>query len=469
MTSGDACILCSAALAADQGGSSCSPCSRAQDGQISYRPRHGAGFWASSDVVRAVKCRDFGLIMRSFRAACEPSLTQADIGDLLHLSQAQVSRIESGRTAVRDIAKLERWARSLGAPPDLLWFAVSPEPPSERSALGEVLPPEPGPPNPAEGGGTGPSARAALIGPHEVEVVCEATRVFRQIDNRFGGGHARTAVAAFIDTEVDGPLLDGRFARGMRTQFEKVSAEMHHLAGWMSYDVGDETRGRRHLRRALDLATSARDDALVAEMLAAMSHQAAFDRRPDEAIDLALAARRAAHRSGVPALQAESAALEAHGLALRGDPRGCLGALARAERFFLARTADNTPRWMGYFDQAYLSAKFAHALRDLGLSADAERFARASLLMSDGYNRGRLFNTALLATVLAETGKVEESATLAHEAVAMYESVRSTRARRYLRDIGRRLAPFSDSAHVNDFRQAMVRAGLTSRGSNSCS
>ncbi|MGH3612368.1 MAG: hypothetical protein ACRDRK_07170 [Pseudonocardia sp.] len=130
----------------------------------------------------------------------------------------------------------------------------------------------------------------------------------------------------------------------------------------MSYDVGDERRGRTQLRQAFELATPAGDDALTAEMLAAMSHQAAFARRPDEAIDLALAARRAAHRSGVPALQAESAALEAQGLALTGDLRGCIGALRRAESLFLAATEDNTPPWLRYFDRAYLSAKFAQAL-----------------------------------------------------------------------------------------------------------
>jgi hypothetical protein len=100
------------------------------------------------------------------------------------------------------------------------------------------------------------------------------------------------------------------------------------------------------------------DDALIAEMLAAMSHQAAFSRRSDETIDLALAARRSAVRSGAPSLHAESFALEAQGLALRGDGRGCISALQRAERAFLAATAE---------------------IRHLGFSTSTTRIYRPSL------------------------------------------------------------------------------------------
>lgn len=228
----------------------------------------------------------------------------------------------------------------------------------------------------------------------------------------------------------------------------------------MAYDVGDDTTGRHHLRQALDLADDAGDDALSAEMLAAMSHQAAFARRADEAIDLALAARRAATRSGAPALHAESAALEAHGLALKGDARGCVAALQRAERAFVAATPGNTPPWLRYFDDAYLSAKFAHALRDLGRAEDADRFARGSLQMSDGYDRGRLFNTALLASVLIDCGQLDEAIQLAQTAVRMTARVRSVRAHGYLRDIGVRLVPHASHGQVPALQAELLSAGV---------
>jgi tetratricopeptide (TPR) repeat protein len=234
----------------------------------------------------------------------------------------------------------------------------------------------------------------------------------------------------------------------------------------MAYDVGDRHVGKQHLRDALDIASDVGDDALTAEMLAAMSHQAAFSRRSGEAIDLAIAARRSAARSGAPALHAESFALEAQGLALRRDGRGCISALQRAERAFLSATPENTPQWLLYFDNAYLSAKFAQALRDLGRPADAERFARESLQMSDGYERGRLFNTALLASILADGGQIEEAVTVARSAIEMAGQVRSARARGYLRDVGVRLLVHDSREDVRYLMKGIVGLGISIRDDN---
>jgi hypothetical protein len=235
---------------------------------------------------------------------------------------------------------------------------------------------------------------------------------------------------------------------------------MHQLAGWMSYDVGQADAGRQHLRHALRLCQDAGDEALAGEMLAGMSHHAAFHGAPESAVDLALAARQAAKRSGIVALQAESAVMEAHGLALQGDKSGCLDALGEAEQTFSGVRAADTPEWLSYFDDAYLAAKFAHAFRDLGMPREAEQFARRSLEMSDGYERGRLFNTALLASTLADQRRVDEACAVGISAVQMTGAVRSVRSAAYLADVGRRLAPFSADPAVRSFYGQMTAAGL---------
>lgn len=455
---GRSCAVCGARLAGDNSGGMCSPCDRGR----AEEPRPPRTFWMSESATRAIARSDFGLVIKAAREACDPVVTQAEMGLWLGLSQAQVSRIESGRTPTNDLAKLVRWAQILGAPEGSLWFAVpaglggepvDEEIPDRAPALPSVVAASPS---------FVPGPRR-MIGPDEVDVVREATQAFRQIDNRFGGGHARSAVASFLGSEIEGALSDGRFARGARSGYERAAAELFQLAGWMAYDVGDERQGRSRLRQALELATSAGDESLTAEMLAAMSHQAVSSRRSDEAIDLALAARRAAHRSGAPALQAESAALEARGLALAGDARGCIAALGRAERVFGSATPANTPQWLRYFDRAYLSATFAHALRDLGRPLDAERFARDSLLMSEGYDRGRLFNTALLASILADCGRVDESVAAARQALDMAGGVRSVRAQGYLRDIATRLAPFNKVPDVIRIHRDITAAGVNLR------
>jgi hypothetical protein len=462
------CKSCKNPLASDNPAGLCSPCGRRAIGAATEPPAPPAHFWTSRPVKQAVESQDFGGLLRVYRESFDPPITQATLGTWLGIGQGQVSRIEAARTVVTDLQKLVKWSRVLGAPSDALWFSIPPirqVSGTEDGPVKELQPQAPShrrlstmdldsPSDRTRDDRVIPGAPGRLVGRDDASVVLEMTRSFRQIDNRYGAGSIRSAVDAYLSSEVRPALLGGRFTRGSRRYFQLASVELHQLAGWIAYDVGDDSRGKLHLRDALSIASDAGDDALASEMLAAMSHQAAFSRRSDEAIDLAIAARRSAIHSGAPALHAESFALEAQGLALRGDKRSCISALQRAERAFLSSTAENTPPWLRYFDGAYLSAKFAHALRDVGQPTDAERFARNSLQMTDGYERGKLFNTALLATILIDAGQLDEAVAIARSAVKMAGQVRSSRARGYLQDIAIRL---SNCGHCNDETQSLQR------------
>lgn len=230
-------------------------------------------------------------------------------------------------------------------------------------------------------------------------------------------------------------MREGRYRSDVRHELSTAVAELNQLAGWIAYDVGDTGSGRRHLRQAMHLSQDVGDDALAGEMLAGMSHQAAFARAAALATDLARAAKDNGKRSGVPALVSEASVMEAHGLALAKDTRGCLTALRESEQAFAAAQQRDRPAWLGYFDGAYLAAKFGHCFRDLGRPTDAERFARRSLDMLDGYDRGRLFNLALLASALADQGKVEEACETGSAALRIAGDVRSVRTVAYLADL----------------------------------
>jgi len=92
--------------------------------------------------------------------------------------------------------------------------------------------------------------------------------------------------------------------------------------------------------------------ALAAEILAAMSQQAVYVTKADQAIDLARAA--------------------------------------------CTSDAKNSPEWLSYFDEAHLSDRIAHCFRDLGQGSLAFEYARRSLKMNGDFVRGRAFNFALL-------------------------------------------------------------------------
>ena len=139
------------------------------------------------------------------------------------------------------------------------------------------------------------------------------------------GGTLVPTVTNYLASDVVPLLHEGRYRDSVRGELSAAVAELNQLAGWMAYDVGDSDSGRRHLRNAMHLCRDVRDDALAGEMLAGMSHQAAFQRSAALATDLARAAKDNAKRAGMPALVAESAVIQAHGLALMSDAHGWLG------------------------------------------------------------------------------------------------------------------------------------------------
>ncbi|MEV0729561.1 helix-turn-helix domain-containing protein [Polymorphospora sp. NPDC050346] len=279
-----------------------------------------------------------------------------------------------------------------------------------------------------------------LVGMPDVEMVRQITAVYRTLDNQYGGGHVRDSVVRFLDGEV-AVLLRGRYDARTGSSLLSAAAETTQLAGWASYDVGLNGLAQRYMVQALRLAAAAGDRALGAEILAAMSHQAAYLGAAAEAVDLARAAGQSAANVGVEAIVAESAVLEAQGYAAGDDETACAAALDRAERALDRADRTGDPHWIGYFDEAYLAAKFGHCFAALGRGDLAERFALRSLEM-DGrhYARGRQFNLVLLAVAHAQAGQLEQASAVGMQAADAAEGLRSARARDYLKDLADRLA-----------------------------
>lgn len=286
----------------------------------------------------------------------------------------------------------------------------------------------------------------------DVETVRRMTATLRTLDNEYGGGHIRETAVRFLDADVT-PLLAGRFSEQTGRSLFAATAELTQLAGWAAYDAGLHGLSQRYLIQSLRLAIAAADRPLTAEILAAMSHQAAYLRAVAEAVDLARASARVAADAGVEAIVAEAAVLEAHGHALAGDESACAAALDRAERTLDRADRDSDPQWIGYFNEAYLSAKFGHCFAALGRGDLAERFARRSLDMDGRYVRGHQFNLALYASSFATRDKPEvgQAATVGLEAVKVAERLRSARSVDYLRQLADRLAPYCGVPEVDEF------------------
>jgi transcriptional regulator with XRE-family HTH domain len=286
------------------------------------------------------------------------------------------------------------------------------------------------------------------VGASQVSFIQEMTANLATFDNRYGGGQVRHAAVAFLDGEVAPLLTHGRYSTNTGRSLLQATAELARLVGWMTHDVGRHGLAQRYLIQALQLAEAAGDRALMSETLAAMSQQSTYMGEPHQAVDLARSARTLAQREGLSALVAEASVMEAHGLARAGESTSCARALTAAEVALDRADRSSDPHWIGYFDEAYLSAKFGHCLRELGDQDQAMRFAERSLQMNPGYDRGRVFNLTLLAHSHAQRGAISEACAVGQQAVAAAAGMRSHRVVKHLRDFRRALPTAEKSADV---------------------
>lgn len=272
----------------------------------------------------------------------------------------------------------------------------------------------------------------------DADAVLATLERFRGIDNQAGGGHAHSLASAYLDQSVRPMLRDGTYSEEVGRALFGAASQVAQLAAWTAYDTGDTRRADTYIGRALELAAAGGDDAFTGEVLAARSHRAVHQGQPARAVELARAARHAGSGTGVPALQAEAWELEANGLALAGDRKGCVTALAQCERQFALAGAGSTPPWLAYFDAAYLAARVAHTLRDLGDWEAARQQAETATALAPAMARTRVFNTLILASAWVSDDRDAAIGT-GREALAMTAGMQSGRVAAYARDLRRRL------------------------------
>lgn len=154
-------------------------------------------------------------------------------------------------------------------------------------------------------------------------------------------------------------------------------------------------------------------------------------------------------------LLAECHVMEARAAARLHQERGCAYHLDAAKNCFARAERRHLPDWLNYFDEAYLAAAAAHCFRDLGRWDDARQHAERSLDMNQIYVRGRMFNTALLATTFVTTDQ-DQAIRLGTSAVDLAAGLQSRHSREYVADLQRRLEPRRGDPAVREFNDYVV-------------
>ncbi|WP_017555917.1 hypothetical protein [Nocardiopsis baichengensis] len=248
--------------------------------------------------------------------------------------------------------------------------------------------------------GTGPR-----VGEGEVEAVATMAEAFSTIDDRFGGGHARSAVAAYIANDLTG-WLAAEAVPATRRALHAAAADLVYLAGFMAWD--DEAHGlaERYYLQALRLAAEAEDPLTYATVLRGMSIQAGDLGHRTEALHLVQAAASAAGTAAPPRMRAFLLGQEAVAHAAVGDRRSALNSFGRAERHLEAATSK--VETFGSYHHASLAYQEAHLRAHLGDLDGAVRAMRTSNRRRPAAERrSRAISTAQLAEIQYRAGHLE--------------------------------------------------------------
>lgn len=318
---------------------------------------------------------------------------------------------------------------------------------------------------PPEPSGTG----RRRVGGSDIEAVRCTANMFADLDNRFGGAHARTAAVQYLSDQAI-PLLNGSYSSAVGQALFSTVAEFALLVAWMAYDSGWHGLGRRYFLQALALAHHADDRKLGASTLSAMSHQANYLGEHQEAKHLARAAQQGLKGHAPALLSAQFAAMEARAAAMEArlaTARGsadssaasdCRTALKTAEAAFSRHRPGEEPYWISYFDESELADEFAHCFRDLGEPRESYRFAEQCLAAAriagiEEYPRSRTFSRIVLATSLLEQGELTEAVRVATATLPHIKETASVRCTTYLRDLHTRMRPYRDHPSVLEFTE----------------
>ncbi|MFG3050793.1 hypothetical protein ACGFZP_07525 [Kitasatospora sp. NPDC048239] len=271
----------------------------------------------------------------------------------------------------------------------------------------------------------------------ELELLEQTTVMFRQWDAQNGGGLRRKAVVGQLHEVTD--LLQETYPEQTTKRLFRLTAELAHLAGWMSYDVGMHPSAQKYYVLALHAAKEAGDRPFGALILTDMSRQMIHLNRGEDALELIHLAQYGSRDTATPRQQSLLYAMEARAYATIGEVNRCARAVRLAEDTFTdIREGDGDPDWLKFFSPAELNAENAHSFRDLAYHSDqAELYASMSapvmeravdLFRQDGdHVRSYAFNLIGMASVYLLQKEPEQAAVMAEQAVDIATKVRSER------------------------------------------
>jgi hypothetical protein len=298
----------------------------------------------------------------------------------------------------------------------------------------------------AERGRTRGDAAGRGVGSGDVEAVRDMVSLFSRVDQRRGGGHARTAVVQYLTSDVAG-FLHGRFTDNhTRRDMFSAASELAYLSGWMAFDNAEHATAQQYFNLSMKLAAEADDPAMAGHTLRAMAHQAIDLGHYQQALQLSTASVEGVRNAAAsPREKALIGVVHARALAVNRQAHESAQALLLAEDDLAsAKPGDDEPGRVFFFGEASLAHETACALRATGDTSGAvTQFRRSVHTRKAGtFARTHAVTLGYLGTAQAQKGELEEACATWSQALDAMEGVRSGRTRQVATEMRAMLSPF---------------------------
>jgi transcriptional regulator with XRE-family HTH domain len=330
---------CGTRLGRDNPDTLCAACRRRAQDSL-HPPTVPAAFWDSDQLRDAFAAWHMGRVVHAYRHHQfhgQRPLTQELVAGWLGITQAQLSRVETG-PPMQDLDRLSRWARTLNIPAHLLWFRLPnqsrhPAPQAERHDDLTASDPSSGRLLVAQ---WTPQSTASLLehldadGETQVQTPAIAIRMahewlvhpppqlvevrtgrrigerlvrktehrveqLRHMDDFIGGGDLHQLVERELRAAIH-VASEATYAEPLGRRLLAVVADLCQLAGWVMTDAGMTGTAARYYTDGIRAAHAADDPALAANLVSLLSYLYSNTGRRDDAVLLAHTAWEGAKR-----------------------------------------------------------------------------------------------------------------------------------------------------------------------------
>ncbi|MGH3771359.1 MAG: helix-turn-helix domain-containing protein [Pseudonocardiaceae bacterium] len=312
------------------------------------------------------------------------------------------------------------------------------------------------------------TAVPARINEHHVEQLKRVVEFFQRSDLLFGGGMSRNAAAGQLEWACD--VLDkSAMSDTVRRSWQSTTARLADVAGYMSFDCGDDIAARRFFLVALQLAAEAGDVQQRVHTLTSAARQAIHLDRNDLGRDLMRLAH-AEDRRLSPVARAVLTIVESRAFGREADIAGVERTVGQADDLFGQRAADpDDPTWVWYYDNAQMTGDGGSALLHAAMrSGDAriagmarQRLQAAHDLYPADAARPHSHCLLKVACLTLRFDDPHRGLTLAEQALDTAASLRSTRIAEDVRMLAKTAAPLERDAgfrpRVRELRRTAQR------------